>query len=195
MGFITACSKPVISAKNRSLSVRILLFGLAALVAFVILGFVALAVFGYFAAPGLLRARQAGNEASAIGSMRAIVSAQLAYSAVCGQGSYAPTFDALIRPGPGQSMGYLSSDMSGGDTTVKSGYRIVMTGVPDPNSAASCNGTPAGKGVNAFSVVATPEGDAGGRYFGTNGDGAIYHATTAFVMPPTGAPSGATLVQ
>jgi hypothetical protein len=174
---------------------RILLIGLAALIVLVIIGFAALVAVGYLAAPGLLRARQDANEASAVGSMRAIVSAQITYSAVCGQGSYAPTFDALIRPAPGQSMGYLSSDMRGGDSVVKSGYRFVMTGVPDPNSAGSCNGTPAGKAVRAFSVVASPEGNGGGRHFGTNGDGAIYESTGAFVMPPSGAPSGATLVQ
>ena len=173
---------------------RIVLIGLAALVALVILGFAGLAAVGYIAAPGLLRARQDANELSAIASLRTIVSAQLTYSAVCGQGSFAPTLDALIRPGPGQSIGYLSSDISGEQTVVKSGYQITMSGVVDPDVAASCNGVPAGKGLRAFSIIATPDGEGGARHFGTNGNGTIYQAATPFVMPATGEPSGTTVV-
>ena len=39
------------------------------------------------AVPSLLRARMAGNEASAIGSMRAIIEGQSAYSSSCAHGS------------------------------------------------------------------------------------------------------------
>jgi hypothetical protein len=46
----------------------------------------------------------------------------------------------------------------------------------------------------AFFVTAAPEVDAGSRHFGMNGEGTVYEATTAFVMPPTGAPNGATPV-
>ena len=55
---------------------------------------IVVAIIGIIAAiaiPGLLRARQSGNEASAIGSMRAINSAQATYAASCANGFYAPT--------------------------------------------------------------------------------------------------------
>jgi prepilin-type N-terminal cleavage/methylation domain-containing protein len=55
---------------------------------------IVVAIIGIIAAiavPGLLRARMSGNEASAIGSLRVINSAQNAYSAGCGSGLYAPT--------------------------------------------------------------------------------------------------------
>ena len=65
-----------------------------------------------------------------------------------------------------------------------------MTGVENPDAAASCNGIPAGKSLRAFSITATPEGDGGTRHFGTNADGVFYEATAPFTMPSTGAPSG-----
>ena len=55
---------------------------------------IVVAIIGIIAAiavPGLLRARMAGNEASAIGSLRAINSAQSTYAASCGSGFYSPT--------------------------------------------------------------------------------------------------------
>ena len=53
---------------------------------------IVVAIIGIIAAiavPGLLRARMSGNEASAIGSMRAINSAEAAYSSATGGGGYA----------------------------------------------------------------------------------------------------------
>ena len=53
---------------------------------------IVVAIIGIIAAiaiPGLLRARQSGNEASGIGSLRAINSAQATYSASCGNGFFA----------------------------------------------------------------------------------------------------------
>ena len=53
---------------------------------------IVVAIIGIIAAiavPGLLRARMSGNEASAIGSMRAVSSANSAYSAAAGNGGYA----------------------------------------------------------------------------------------------------------
>src|SRR6266576_2317600 len=50
---------------------------------------IVVAIIGIIAAiavPGLLRARMAGNEASAIGSLRAVNSAELIYSMSCARG-------------------------------------------------------------------------------------------------------------
>ena len=57
---------------------------------------IVIAIIGIIAAiavPGLLRARQSGNEASAIGSVRAVNSGQATYAASCGGGGYAPDTD------------------------------------------------------------------------------------------------------
>src|ERR1700744_5671573 len=53
---------------------------------------IVVAIIGIIAAiavPGLLRARMAGNEASAIGSLRAINSGQASFSSSCASGAYA----------------------------------------------------------------------------------------------------------
>ena len=64
---------------------------------------IVVAIIGIIAAiavPGLLRARMAGNEASSIGSLRAINSAQSTYAASCGSGFYAPSLVSLATPPP-----------------------------------------------------------------------------------------------
>src|SRR5882672_2774234 len=84
---------------------------------------IVVAIIGIIAAiavPGLLRARMSGNEASAIGSMRAINTAQQNYSQQCN--AYAPNLGEL---GVGK---YLSPDLTGATTTtasvVKSGFTV-----------------------------------------------------------------------
>ena len=64
---------------------------------------IVVAIIGIIAAiaiPGLLRARMSGNEASAIGSMRAVNSAQSTYSSSCARGNYAQQLADLILPPP-----------------------------------------------------------------------------------------------
>ena len=59
---------------------------------------IVVAIIGIIAAiavPGLLRARMSGNEASAIGSLRAISSGEAAYSSSCAQGGYAVSLTQL----------------------------------------------------------------------------------------------------
>ena len=64
---------------------------------------IVVAIIGIIAAiavPGLLRARMAGNEAAAIGSLRAVNSSQNAYMSSCGNGFYASTLLILADPAP-----------------------------------------------------------------------------------------------
>jgi len=59
---------------------------------------VVVAIIGIIAAiavPGLLRARQSGNEASAIGSIRAINSSEATFAASCGGGGFAQGIGGL----------------------------------------------------------------------------------------------------
>ena len=59
---------------------------------------IVVAIIGIIAAiavPGLLRARMSGNEASAIGSVRAILSGEATYAASCGGGGFATTLEDL----------------------------------------------------------------------------------------------------
>ena len=69
---------------------------------------IVVAIIGIIAAiavPGLLRARMSGNEASAIGSMRAINTAQINYSQRCN--GYAPVLTELAAAG-----NFLSPDLT-----------------------------------------------------------------------------------
>src|SRR3977135_2458936 len=75
---------------------------------------IVVAIIGIIAAiavPGLLRARMSGNEASAIGSLRAITSGQESYSSSCAAGGYAVTLDDLVKAPSGSSQGFISPDL------------------------------------------------------------------------------------
>src|SRR5688572_12804894 len=87
---------------------------------------IVVAIIGIIAAiavPGLLRARMSGNEASAIGSLRAINSAESTFSSSCGGNGYAQSLDDLALPPSGSSQGFISPDLA---TTgvLKSGYNV-----------------------------------------------------------------------
>src|ERR1700754_1722549 len=92
---------------------------------------IVVAIIGIIAAiavPGLLRARMSGNEASAIGSLRAINSAESTFSSSCANGSYAPTLIALGTPPTGSTQAFISPDLGVAAPVVKSGYTIVLAG-------------------------------------------------------------------
>jgi prepilin-type N-terminal cleavage/methylation domain-containing protein len=133
-------------------------------------------------APALVRARLAGNEASAIGSMRAINSAEASYSAMAGKGGYATQLSVLSLPCPSSSAGFISVDLSS-DPSTKSGYTITLAAggaaVPGPTD---CNGT---NTQTAYYATAQPLtiGVSGHRAFGTTGRGTIFFDVSG--VPPT----------
>src|SRR5260221_7508503 len=101
---------------------------------------IVVAIIGIIAAiavPGLLRARISGNEASAIGSLRAISSAQSTFAASCANGLYAPGLDTL-GSGPSGGSAFISPDLTQGPTVTKSGYSVSVTGTATTGSTA-CN--------------------------------------------------------
>ena len=154
---------------------------------------VVIAVIGILAAvalPSLLRARMAGNEASAIGSLRAIHSGQHAFWTSCGGGSYSPSLQNL-----GQ-LAYIAPELSGAAPIRKSGYQIAMGSVL-VIPGTSCNG---GGLVSSYQATADPltPGQTGTRFFGTNANGAIFQSTATLLgsMPETGpAPAPAVPIQ
>ena len=160
---------------------------------------IVVAIIGIIAAiagPGLLRARMAGNEASSIGSLRAINSAQSTYAASCGSGFYAPSLVSLATPPTvGGGDGFVGTDL-GTDPSVKSSYTIALTaGTTVPGAPASCNGVAAGATVSTYFVAAAPMAGGGVRYFGTNQGGTIYTSTAAVAITQNGAPVGANPLQ
>jgi len=143
---------------------------------------IVVAIIGIIAAiavPGLLRARMSGNESSAIGSLRAINSGEIAYSSACGQNAYASAFATLGVPPPGGTQAFLSPDLTGAVNPQKSGF--VYTLAAGAGSAAGpndCNGTPTVTTYYAAAVPLTP-GSTGNRAFATNAAGTIWQDVAA----------------
>ena len=86
---------------------------------------IVVAIIGIIAAiavPGLLRARMSGNEASAIGSIRTIASAEATYASACGGGGYAVTL-ADLGKAPPKGPSFIPTDLVGANkaTALKSG--------------------------------------------------------------------------
>ena len=111
--------------------------------------------------PGLLRVRMSGNEASAIGSLRAVNTAQQNYSQQCN--GYAPLLTELKAAG-----NYLSPDMTSGATVAKSGYNITLAaGAGNAVLATQAPGCTA-SGTNYYgSAVPLTKGSTGTRAFAT----------------------------
>jgi prepilin-type N-terminal cleavage/methylation domain-containing protein len=157
---------------------------------------IVVAIIGILAAiavPGLLRARMSGNEASAIGSLRAINSGQINFAANCGYSTYAASLAGLsLRPVPGGE-GFISADLAS-DPSLKTGYTVTL--IPGPAAVGvmpSCN---TAAQVVAYAATANPvsPGTSGARYFFTNGD-AIYMDYAPIAPVVTGAPATGTPLQ
>jgi type IV pilus assembly protein PilA len=120
------------------------------------------------AIPNLLSSRRAANEGSALGTMRIIASAQAAYSATAGGGSYGDL-------GNLRTAGLVDVVVGASDVTAKSGYLFSTDAVSGPN-------------FPAFDATATPSiflgaTATGSRSFFVNETGVILYALSA--TPPT----------
>ena len=150
---------------------------------------IVVAIIGIIAAiaiPGLLRARMAGNEASAIGSTRAIHSAEATFAASCGGGGYANSLLQLATAPPA-GVPFISDDLRTANVAPgKSGYLVVLGGAGAAVLAAgqTCNGV-AGS-TTTFQVSADPitVGTTGERHFFSNHTGTIWQDATAVIPLP-----------
>jgi prepilin-type N-terminal cleavage/methylation domain-containing protein len=131
--------------------------------------------------PGLLRARVAGNEASGIGSLRAIASGEIAFSSACGHGGYATSLSQLFNPAPDSHEGFISPDLAQ-DTSTKAGYILALTvgrqiTVVLPQ-ASTCNNS--GDAIASYLATADPiiYGRTGMRHFAIDERGAIFQDTS-----------------
>jgi hypothetical protein len=119
-----------------------------------------------------------GNEASAIGSLRAINSAQSTYSSSCGGNGYAVTLEDLAKAPAGSTQGFISPDLST-NGVVKSGYAVNLaadTSAATVTVAASTCNAAAADAVSAYFAEAHPVtvGSTGQRSFATDARGTIY---------------------
>ena len=163
---------------------------------------IVVAIIGIIAAiavPGLLRARMSGNEASAIGSLRAINSGQAAYSSSCAAGGYAITLTDLVLAPAGSSQGFISPDLYTNGVT-KSGYVVTLAkdgaaGVQNIGTAAATCNASTGQPASSYWAKADPvtPGGTGTRYFATDTRGTLFFATAAAVANPV--PAATAIVQ
>jgi prepilin-type N-terminal cleavage/methylation domain-containing protein len=165
---------------------------------------IVVAIIGIIAAiavPGLLRARQSGNEASAIGSLRAISSAETTFASSCGGGGYATTLvDLALAPANG--VPFISPDLSL-NPSLKSGYSISVTN-DQINGAAAATVLAAGAACNNNTAITTASffseahptavGSTGQRSFAADSRGTIYQDATGgtFAAP---IPAASTILQ
>ena len=157
---------------------------------------IVVAIIGIIAAiavPGLMRARISGNEAWAIGSLRAVTSAQGTFSASCAAGKYAAALD-ILGTGVSGGQGFLSPDLAQAPSVIKSGYMVSLTGATITGMTA-CNG--ATNLATGFHAWADPMSvNTGTRYFVTNTTATIWQmASSGASVSDTGAPSGGTPIQ
>jgi len=128
------------------------------------------------AIPNLLRSKMAANEAAAVGTLRTVNSACVAYSTNWGTG-YPVSLSNLgpAKPATASAADLVDSTVAGG---TKSGY--VLTYV----SSSPTNGKIWTYTINANPVV---PGKTGGRYFFTNQSGVIRYnsaGAAALTSPP-----------
>ena len=163
---------------------------------------IVVAIIGIIAAiavPGLLRARMSGNEASAIGSMRAINSAQSTFSSSCAAAATPRASRTSPRRRPAARPGFISPDLNA-NGVVKSGY-IVNAGpgllaTVVVAAASTCN-VSAAAAIASYFAEAHPSsvGSTGQRSFGTDQRATIFQDNTGATFTATTVDTATTPVQ
>lgn len=121
------------------------------------------------AIPNLLRARIAANEASAVGSVRTLNTAQISYNSAYPTVGFAGSLGALggttCTPPSSTSACLIDTQLASGN---KSGYQFSLSGV---------SGSPAA----TYNIVASPivPNQTGVRYFCSFADGVVRYSTSA----------------
>ena len=159
---------------------------------------IVVAIIGIIAAiavPGLLRARMAGNEASAIGSLRAVNSANINYMTNCANGSgYANTLTVLATPPTAGGQPFISPDLSTSPVT-KSGYTLTYAGANAVNTATCVAAVVTASGSYFMDAAPVSSGTTGTRYFGTSEAQTVFQDTVAITaISAAGVPTPNTAV-
>ena len=150
------------------------------------------------AIPGLTRARQSGNEASAVGSLRAISSGQVSYASSCGAGGYAQALADLAKPAPSGGA-FVGADLAT-DPAIKSGYEIVLeaegSAIAVVPGASTCNGA-SNPSVSGYWAGGKPVqvGVSGQRSFATDARGALFQQDNGTTHIANPIPSGTAVFQ
>jgi type IV pilus assembly protein PilA len=136
------------------------------------------------AIPDLLKSRQAANQASAVGSLRTINTAEITYASTYNTG-YSRTLTVLDGSGTMSSpsnAGLIDSVLS---TGVKSGYTFHYVSCPaPPGSDDGSMGNGACTMVTTYQLVGNPLGGIGtGTFYYTDASGVIRQSPTTLAAP------------
>jgi type IV pilus assembly protein PilA len=149
---------------------------------------IVVAIIGIIAAiaiPGLMRARMSGNEASGIGSARAVNSGEATYSASAAGGGYAVDLTTLGDPCPGGTESFLSNDLTQQNGVLKSGFTVTLATAGGAAGPDDCNGVATELAYYVTSIPAQP-GTTGSRAFASTQNGTIWENTQGGgAAPPT----------
>jgi type II secretory pathway pseudopilin PulG len=142
------------------------------------------------ALPRLLLAKQAAGSASAIGSMRAVNSAELTYALTCGNGFYAPNLTTLGTAPPGSNEPFIGGGLGSADVVNKSSYTIQLSATAYAGAPDSCNGLGPGMAGQGYKAAADPNEPVNTRFFAINANGLIFedNASLWATMPEVGEP-------
>jgi prepilin-type N-terminal cleavage/methylation domain-containing protein len=134
------------------------------------------------AIPNLLRARMAANESSAVGSIRTLITSNVAYSSTWNNG-FAPTFGTLggVAGGTATCDAALLIDNQMATTNQKSGYNLSYDVAGLNTTAGATCGAPGG---NTFAFTALPiiPGSTGQSAFCGSEDGVVRKDPTGTAM-------------
>lgn len=141
------------------------------------------------AVPGMTRARAAALESSAVGTLRAVNSAQASYAASCASGFYAASMLWLTRPPIGGSAAFIGPDFNR-NTLRRRGYRFRFRRGwrARGNQQRSCNGLRPRRSVRNYTFSADPLLRDGSRHFATNQAGTLYESPRRIRIRFQGAP-------
>jgi prepilin-type N-terminal cleavage/methylation domain-containing protein len=152
------------------------------------------------AIPGLMSARRSANQSSAIGSLRAIHSAQQAFSSACANGAYASRLSQLGTPSASGGPPFISPDLGIADVIVKSGYTMTMAQGTDgvPWTVDACNGVTGDNLFSTYYATANPvtPGSTGMVFYWLGSVGTIFMDPAAAIVSTDGddpAPGGTPL--
>jgi len=149
----------------------------------------ALGAVGAVPVAGVVRARIAANESTAIGDVRTVISAQSAYQAANG-GWYEKNFSCLAAPGgcipsaPTTTPTFLDSQLAALTPRAGYGHTTPEFGL-GPRTAEP---TVSPGSVSAYVYVATPmvQGQTGVRGFGGDASGIVCYSQTGASAPTNG---------
>ena len=131
---------------------------------------------------------QSRAEFSGIGSLRAIISAEMVYALSCGHGGYAIALEDLARPERGGGNGLITPDLATNGATV-GGYKMTLAknarkGVRDVSTpAATCNGSKANPASSFFATAEPVDPATGDRFFAADERGIIFFSTKPIPSP------------